>query len=224
MNYDDFLAMIKSRRSIRAFKKDPVPDDSIRKITESVCWAPSGMNTQPWEVVVIRKQPLKDEIAGLVREEFNRIMGKMPPRPMPQLKPGQKPPSPTGFTDAPVFIMLFGDTRIREFGPPMNDDTWNTVFAANLALGFHNMLLASSTLGLGAQWVTMVSNPDIAPRIKKTLGVPDFMRLFAMIALGYPDMEPTPKKMRSLDKMIHYDECADGDFRTYEDVKAFCMP
>ena len=224
MNYDSFLELIKNRRSIRAFKKDPVPDASIQKIAESVCWAPSGMNTQPWEVVVIKKQILKDGIAGLVKEEFNKIMGRMPPRPMPPLKPGQKRPSPMGFTEAPVFILLFGDSRIRDFGPPMGEDTWNNIFSANLALGFHNMLLAASTLGLGAQWVAMVANPGLAPRIKQMLGVPDFMKLFAMVALGYPDMEPEFKKMRSLDKMIHYEECADGDFRTYDEVKTFCTP
>ena len=223
MNYDSFLEIIKNRRSVRAFKKDPLPDDSVQKIAESVCWAPSGMNSQPWEVVVVKRQALKDRIMGLIQEELKKIMGKMPPRPMPQLKPGQKQPSPAGFAEAPVFILLFGDTRVKEFGPPMNEETWNAVFAANLALGFHNMLLAASTLGLGAQWVSMVANPDLAPKIKKTLGVPDFMRLFAMIALGYPDMEPMPKKMRSLDKMIHYDECGEGDFRTYDDVKDFCM-
>jgi nitroreductase len=224
MNYDSFLELIKNRRSIRAFKKDPVPDESIQKIVESVCWAPSGMNTQPWEVVVVKKQILKDNIAGLVKEEFNKIMGKMPPRTVPVLKPGQKRPSPSGFSEAPVFILLFGDSRIRDFGPPMVEDTWNNIFSANLALGFHNMLLAASTLGLGAQGVAMVANPDLAPRIKQMLGVAAFMKLFAMIALGYPDMEPEFKKMRSLDKMIHYDECTDSDFRTYDEVKTFCTP
>jgi len=224
MDYNNFLELIKNRRSIRAFKKDPVPDASVQKIAESVCWAPSGMNTQPWEVVIVKKQSLKDDIAVLVHEEFKKIMANMPPRPMPPLKPGQKPPSPTGFTDAPVFILLFGDTRVRDFGPPMGDETWNNLFSANLALGFHNMLLAASALGLGAQWVSMVANPDLAPRIRKMLGVPDFMKLFAMIALGHPDMEPSAKKMRSPDKMVHYDECTDSDFRTYDEVKAFCMP
>jgi nitroreductase len=224
MDYDSFVELIKNRRSSRSFKKDPVPDSSVRKIVESVWWAPSGMNSQPWEVVVVRKQALKDGIAGLVSEEVRRIMSTMPPRPMPPLKPGQKPPSPTDFADAPVFILLFGDTRVRNFGPPMGDNTWIALFAANLTLGFHNMLLAASTLGLGAQWISMVANPDLAPKINKLLGVPDCMKLFAMIALGYPDMEPMPKKMRSLDKMIHFDECAEADFRTLDEVKAFCLP
>jgi nitroreductase len=224
MDCDNFLEVIKNRRSIKAFKKDPIPDDYVKKITESVCWAPSGMNTQPWEVVVVKKESLRDGISGLVKEEFKKIMGKMPPKPMTPLKPGQKSPSPTGFADAPVFIVLFGDTRTKDFGPRMNDNIWNAIFTSNLALGFYNMLLTASALGLGAQWVSMVANPDLAPKIKQMLGVPDFLRLYAMTAVGYPDTEPMPKKMRSLDKMIHYDECTENDFRTYDDVKTFCTP
>jgi len=124
--------------------------------------------------------------------------------------------------EAPVFILLFGDTRVRNFGPPMDEETWSTIFTANLTLRFNNMLLAASTLGLGAQWISMVARSDVAPKIKRLLGVPDFMKLFGMIALGYPDMEPMPKKMRGLDKMIHYDECNGSDFRTLDEVKAFC--
>jgi len=140
------------------------------------------------------------------------------------MKQGGKRPSPTAFTDAPVFIILFGDTRVRDFGPSMEDQRWNELFTSNLALGFHNMLLAATTLRLGAQWVSMVANQGLAPKIKKILGVPDFMKLFAMIALGYPDMEPIPKKMRSLDKMIHYDNCTEKDFRTIDEVRDFCAP
>jgi len=222
VNYEDFLELLKNRRSIRAFKKDPIPDESILKIAESVRWAPSGMNTQPWEVVVVKKQSLKDAIAGLVQEAFKKIMAKMPP--MPPVKPGQKQPSPTGFAEAPVFILLFGDTRIKNYGPPMNDDTWNAIFTSNLALGFHNMLLSATTLGLGAQWVSMVAEPDLAPRIKELLMVPDIMKLYAMAALGYPDIDPMPKKVRATDKLIHYDECGEGHFRTDDEVKAFCVP
>jgi nitroreductase len=224
MDYDSFLELLKNRRSIRAFKKDAVPESSVQRIAESVCWAPSGMNTQPWEVVIVKKPELKDEIVVLVLEEIKKLMAKMPPMPALQPKPGQKPPSLTGFADAPVFILLFGDTRIRAFGPPMGEEAWNTVFTADLALGFHNMLLAASTLGLGAQWLSMVANPDLAPKINRLLGVPDFMKTFGMIALGYPDMEPALKKMRSLEKMIHRDKCAEADFRTFDEVKAFCTP
>ena len=42
-----------SRRSIRVFRPDPVPDPVIRRILEAARWAPSGSNIQPWKVHVL---------------------------------------------------------------------------------------------------------------------------------------------------------------------------
>ena len=45
---------IKTRRSIRSFKKDPVPDELIQQIIEAGAFAPSSHNTQPWEFIIIK--------------------------------------------------------------------------------------------------------------------------------------------------------------------------
>ena len=66
MDYDGFLKLIKSRRSIREIKPDPVPDEYIEKILEAARWAPSGFNMQPWEFVVVRDPDLKRGIKQIV--------------------------------------------------------------------------------------------------------------------------------------------------------------
>ena len=48
----EMLTLIKERKSIRAFKSDPVPLDLIRKIIEQALRAPSWANTQCWRLVV----------------------------------------------------------------------------------------------------------------------------------------------------------------------------
>ena len=45
---------IRTRRSIRRYRPDSVPDQIIRKIIEAASWAPSSSNSQPWEFVVVR--------------------------------------------------------------------------------------------------------------------------------------------------------------------------
>ena len=45
---------IMSRHSVRRFKSDPVPDDALRRILTGAGQAPSGHNTQPWKVYVVR--------------------------------------------------------------------------------------------------------------------------------------------------------------------------
>ena len=55
---------ITSRRSIRAFRPDPVPRETVERILEVASRAPSGTNTQPWQVVVLTGEAK----AGLTRK------------------------------------------------------------------------------------------------------------------------------------------------------------
>ncbi len=58
---------IKSRRSIRSFKPDPIPKKDLNEILDAGRWAPSSGNTQPLELVVIKKENKKKELAEAAR-------------------------------------------------------------------------------------------------------------------------------------------------------------
>ena len=47
------MEAIRSRRAIRRFKKEPVPPELIEKMLEAARWAPSSVNSQPWEFIVV---------------------------------------------------------------------------------------------------------------------------------------------------------------------------
>ena len=55
---------IRTRRTVRDFKPDPVPDAIIHKILQAARWAPSSSNTQPWHFIVVKD---RDTIAELGR-------------------------------------------------------------------------------------------------------------------------------------------------------------
>ena len=61
------LDIIKSRRSIREFLVDPVENSMIKDILEAGCWAPSGLNNQPWRFVVVRDREIAGSLAGCTR-------------------------------------------------------------------------------------------------------------------------------------------------------------
>ena len=66
----DVIEAIKNRRSIRGYKKDPVPREIIEKILAAAIRTPSGMNTQPWEFVVATGRTLdaiREENGGLFK-------------------------------------------------------------------------------------------------------------------------------------------------------------
>jgi nitroreductase len=59
----EVLEAIRSRRSIRKYKDQDVPEEVIDKILTAGIWAPSGMDNQPWRFAVIRDETMKGEIA-----------------------------------------------------------------------------------------------------------------------------------------------------------------
>ena len=63
----EILEGIKTRRSIRGFKPEPIPKDVMDKILEAVAHTPSYTNTQPWEVVVVSGKK-RDELSAILLE------------------------------------------------------------------------------------------------------------------------------------------------------------
>ena len=59
----DILELIKTRRSIRKYKLDPIPEEEINKILEAGRWAPSASNRQPWRFIVLRSEETKRKLA-----------------------------------------------------------------------------------------------------------------------------------------------------------------
>ncbi len=71
----NIIEAITSRKSIRDFRDDQVPQAVLREILETACRAPSAMNTQPWEFTVITKEVLSSVINSVI-EKFRA--GEMP--------------------------------------------------------------------------------------------------------------------------------------------------
>ena len=61
----DALECIMTRYSLRAYSSRPVADSIVEKILRAGMAAPTAMRMQPWEMVVVTEQPLKDSIASV---------------------------------------------------------------------------------------------------------------------------------------------------------------
>lgn len=70
------LSTIKSRRSIRQFRKESVSDETVDQILECGLWAPSGKNNQPWKFAVVRDESLKASLASLTH--YGKVIQSAP--------------------------------------------------------------------------------------------------------------------------------------------------
>jgi len=60
---------ILSRRSIRAYKREPIKREDLEKILEAARWAPSAGNRQPWHFVVVIDDELKEKLVPACRNQ-----------------------------------------------------------------------------------------------------------------------------------------------------------
>jgi len=60
-----FLDLARRRRSVRRYRPDPVPEDLLDQVLEAGRWAPSAVNSQPWEFVVVRDPQVKQALYDL---------------------------------------------------------------------------------------------------------------------------------------------------------------
>ena len=90
-----------------------------------------------------------------------------------------------------------------------------------MANAFLSMHLAAAALGLASQWYTATSRGDSEQAIRKIIGIPESLKIYDMMVVGYPSEPPSPKITRELKEMVHYDDCGERDFRTDEEVAAY---
>lgn len=219
MTYEQLLALVKSRRTIRAFKPDPIPDETVEKMLELARWAPTGFNMQFAEFLVVREAgnlaAVKKIVDDWIESDFHVLEAtreEWQGEPWTPEARGrlQCPP-------APLYVLVMGDTR-RRVGLPMNArysrQKGDSIFESSLANAFMYLWLAAHSLGLGAQPVSAVKNGRVQGLIKHLLGLPDFIYVYEMLAVGTSALAggPSAKLMRHLDEMVHYERVREDEF------------
>ena len=166
----DAIECIKTRRSIRKFKPDPIPRELLNEVLDCARHAPSSMGKQPWLFVVVKDHAQKERLAELKAKSY----------------------ASPWMVDAPVLIGVCADLS-------KSPKRW----IADGAIAAENILLAAHALGLGACWIAArYDDTSLNAQFQKALGVGENVFPLCLIALGYPDEEPHPKQLKSLDSMV----------------------
>jgi len=221
----DILDVIVTRKSIRRYKPDPVPDEMIDKILEAARWAPTGENYQPWRFIVIRDQETKDRIGRLAKLGSGSRMtawyclGEMQPR-FEKIKDPEKRAEVLRFMYsgevsefaryAPVVIAVIGTLMEGSVDVPYD-----------LSAAIENMLLEAHSLGLGACWVHgPVASTRDAKKFKEILKIPTGMgeyKVIAYVAIGWPkEQRKHPRPKLPLEDLVYWEEFGRKERPKYE--------
>ena len=221
MDYERLLDLVKRRRSIRKFKPKPIPDEYVDKIIEVARWAPSGANSQPWEFIVVKNKRLRNKIIDFAIEQtpISYNIERTRQKGLRFFEQGG-PPAKEYNRDAPVFILVCGDTRTKDFYPLIYTlTTGDQIFQSSLASAFLYMTLAATSLGLASKWLTAVATPLVQPLVKDLLGIPKEMAIYDMMLVGYPASKPRPRPVRAAEDIVHYERYDKSKFLSEDNLR-----
>ena len=147
---DDFLELVRKRRSIRKFKSDPVPDELVEKVLEAGRWAMSGSNSQPWEFIVVKNQETKNKLADAwVPTRIHTYEIEQSRRDDLVHYALSKPQTIPSFRNVPVLIVVCGDRRtlmcsVLYTNFITSEGGAGAIFIKNMANVVQNMQLAAA--------------------------------------------------------------------------------
>lgn len=226
MELDEFLDLLRKRRSIRRFKSEPIPDEYIVKILEAGRWAMSGANAQPWEFVVVKDPLLRGQIIESHFESHNESYAVEQTRVMelrlPALRDDRWAPV---FKDAPVFIIVLGDRRTYQStvltshfvtGEGGGEGGADATYLKNMANAVQNMHLAAYVLGIGSLWVSV--NHVWEQRIKTLLDIPEVLDVHSIVALGYAAYRPAAAYRREMEAIVHQGKYEASKYRSAREI------
>jgi nitroreductase len=228
MKIDDFLNLLKTRRSMRRFRRDSIPDEYIEKMIEAARWAPSGANAQPWEFIIVKDPETRERIAQLLLRVHQEEHYCVEQTRIEELRHNEflsMPKELYGFKDAPVLIVVCGDRRTLQASslPSRFIGTegggGDATYLKNMANPVMLMHLAAVSCGLGAQWLS-VEDPFEKP-VKEILNVPDELEIHTIVPIGYPAYEPPAPYRRKLEEVVHYEKYDQSRARSEQDVLDF---
>ena len=197
MNPQELYKLIESRKSIRKYKKDPVPRDMLERILNAGMHAPSGKNKQNWRFFVVE---------GKKRDEFLKYSQKSWLGIKDILEKKLKP-SLYEFTER--FFYTLGDAPVIIFCYSLNDpEERHYTSIGSVYMALENMILAAVSEGLGT--CPMGAPLEIEKDVNEFLGIKNIkvpegstLELLCAVVLGYPDHEP-PKAARQTEGRVTY--------------------
>jgi nitroreductase len=187
------LEAIAGRRSIRRFKRVPIPDEMLQAILKAATQAPSSKNRQPWRFVVVSGEKCA-EMVRVMREGIAKMKAR-----------GEDPGSSEWTADvmeqAPVTVFVFNPHGMHPWLAHSIEQMWQAVVnTQSIGAAIQNMALAAQDLGIGSLWICDVF--EAYDELCQWLGEPG--QMVAAMSLGYADESPAARSRKPVNEVTRW--------------------
>jgi nitroreductase len=190
MTFDD---IVKTRRSVREYQNRPVNKEDIVAICDAARWAPSACNAQTWRFIAVTDRELIDRLCN---DALRPVIRNKWLR--------QAPLIIVGCSQLDIVANRIG-TRV----------TGIEYYRIDLGIAMEHMVLKATELGLGTCYVGWFKED----KMKEILGIPERVRVSALLAVGYAADTPPKKRPRKPLSKILFAETWANAFRVKGDAE-----
>ncbi|KAA0214485.1 nitroreductase family protein [bacterium] len=177
---EDYLELLRRRRSRREITPNPVEPEKLERALQAAMRAASGANAQPWEYVLIERGPLRERIRQMCEAADAEFHRRSPDWLKEFFSTHAITPVKQFTHNAPWLVAVFG----RRDLPFWLQSVW---------LSIANFINALEAEGLHSLTYT----PSLDRRFNALLGVDESWSLQALLPVGYGDerekLEPRPR-------------------------------
>lgn len=175
----DLIQGLLTRRSVRQYQDKKIAKEDIIEILKAAQYAPTAHNKQPWEFLVVDDKEVLVHLRSIQRW--------------------------TSFAkDAACVIFVCGDEN-QSFSRHKEDEKWSFI-DVDCALATQNLLLAAHAKGIGTCYCGCAPMQKVVEDLKAYLHLPENIRPFAIITMGYPAETPKEPEGRFKIEKIHWDK------------------
>lgn len=187
------LEAITTRRSIRKFKDNPLPEESLHTILTAATQAPSGKNRQPWSFILV-KGDKRNEMVDIMRKGIAKMKAQGEDI-------GSSEWSANVIEQAPVTVFIFNPYGLHPWLPHSIKQSFeNLVDIQSVGAAIQNMLLTAQEFGVGSLWICDVFYAY--EELCSWLG--EEGQMVAAVSLGYPDESPNARPRKSITEVIRW--------------------
>ncbi len=200
----EFIDVIRRRRSVRRFEPGRAIDrDSLRQIAEAARWAPTGANSQCFDLIVVDDPDIRDRVLEVFLAQSQRLIDNV--KGFPAVKK-------TYMANTVAIFVVLGDPRWKIAFPQATSPDWKDdydannerIFLASIGAVIQNIQLAVTAQGLTSAWLSGGGEDETNTALRGVLGYPKPLRAIGTIPVGYPEQDVSSRYRRPLDALLHW--------------------
>ena len=174
----EFENLLKWRRDVRSFRREPVDPRLIEHLIGLASLAPSVGYSQPWRYILVESEERRE----CIRQNFERCNQAALSSYEGERAELYAKLKLAGLRDAPVHLAVFLDSQTSH-GSGLGRVTMPETMEYSTVLSVYTLWLAARTHGLGVGWVSILDPADI----NCCLQVPQDWKLIAYLCIGHPE-------------------------------------